>query len=86
MDASSVANEAWRTRCRLWVTGADEDGVQGSLNIARYQLIISVLLIGSIVRYRYLTPGRKYHPARENIPFADMMVFFGRSVWWNFLT
>jgi len=46
VNASSVADEAWRSRRWLWVTGADENGVQGGLNIARHQLIdVSIVML-----------------------------------------
>jgi len=79
VDASSVADEAWRTWSWLWVTSTNEDGVQGGLNIASYQLIdISIAGTFSLHMYGYLTPGRKYHPARENKPLADIVVID----WW----
>jgi len=38
VNAASIANEAWRARCGLWITSANENCVQSSLDIASYQL------------------------------------------------
>ena len=75
VDAASIANEAWRARSGLRITSANEDCVQCSLNIASDQLIrISTCSLDRVCcEYMFLTPGRKYQPAKERKPLADIL-------------
>lgn len=75
VNAASIADEAWRARSGLRITSANEDCVQSSLNIASNQLIrISMYSFNrAYYEYMFLTPGRKYQPAKERKPLADMV-------------
>ena len=52
VDAASIANEAWRARNGFRIASANEDCIQGSLNIASHQLdCISVYLMIRVLEY-----------------------------------
>jgi hypothetical protein len=76
VDAASIANEAWRARSGLGITSANENCVQSSLNVASNQLICVSVYSSNRVNseYMFLTPGRKYQPAKERKPLADIVV------------
>jgi len=82
VDAASIANKAWRARSRLRVTRADENRIQSSLNIASDQLsrISIVRLVEYKSEYMLLTPGRKYQPASDSMPLADIVEVLGGAI------
>jgi hypothetical protein len=67
VDATSVANEAWRARSRLRVTGADENRIQCSLHISRHQLsrISTSLFYKAASVFIFLRLGESTNPPKR---------------------
>lgn len=77
MDAFSIADVAWRVGWGFGVAGADEDCVEGLLEVAGHQLCIGVSrVVGRMVtELNICTLGRKYQPANERIS-VDMVALW----------
>jgi hypothetical protein len=77
VDAASIADEAWRARSGLWITSANEDCIQGSLNVASHQLMgISIYLLIQVLKCFLPLGGNTNQPRRgSRWPTLWMYVF-----------